>query len=177
MIKKILFVSALSLVFIGAGCFGGQRDERWALSFDLPEGWAQYAEGEQDFAGSPEGEISPQDPEITLQSTADAINLEGESDRASFEGQSVRTEDFAVIRATRLDERRKISDDAEDLGKGLFRESRCKEDDPCRAEGVHEYRYYFVNGESKYQFVIITNGRTADEAVKVIESVKPVRIR
>lgn len=177
MMKKFIFGAALSLILIGAGCFGEPRDERWALSFNLPEGWVQYAPGEQEFAGNPEDEITPQDPEIILQSTPEAIDLSGDSQRQEYNGQPVRSEDYAVIRATRLDERRIISDEAEDLGDGLLRQSRCKEDQPCRAAGVHEFTYYYVRGDSKYQFIITINGQSPDRAIEVIESVKPVRIR
>lgn len=176
--KKYFFAIAAAVVLLGAGCFGGARDERWVLSFDLPSEWVMYAAGTRAYASNPETEVAKASAEVVLQSTADAIYIGGtrEEDATEYQGQNIRQEDYALIRVFQLDERRKISSDAEDLGKGFFREKKCESGESCEANGGHNYAYYYVKGDAKYQFNIVTNGQSVDEAVKIILSAKPVRI-
>jgi hypothetical protein len=175
--KKSIFAFALALVLVGAGCFGAPRDERWTLSFALPEGWVMYGAGQGGYAGNPNAEINKQSGEIVLQSTADALVIGApKENQVEYEGKVVKKEDFAYVRVFRLDERRLISDEAEDLGKGFFREKKCDDGGDCQENGAHNYAYFYVKGDAKYQFNIVTNGRTPDEAIEVIRSAKALPI-
>lgn len=175
--KKSFFAFVVALVLVGAGCFEAARDERWTLSFALPEGWVMYGAGQGGFAGNPNAEITKQSGEVVLQSTADALVIgTPKEDEVEYEGKLVKKEDFAYIRVFRLDERRLISDEAEDLGKGFFREKKCEEGEECQDNGAYNYAYFYVKGDAKYQFNIVTNGRTPQEAVDVLMSAKALRI-
>lgn len=175
--KQLFYIMIASFILVGAGCFGGNRDESWSLSFELPEGWVQYAAGDQGFAGNPSAEITPNTPEVAVQSTENSIYISGETERAEYREKPVQSEDYTVIRAFKLDPRRVIDDEAEDLGKGFYRLKKCEEGENCQEGGAHNYIYYFEKGPSKYQFIIITNGQSVEAAEEVILSAKPVRIK
>ena len=173
--KKMLFAICAGIVLLGAGCIGGgARDERWTMSFNLPQEWVMYASGGGGYISSPSEDITKATGEVILQSTTDAIHTGGSvaSNITEYQGQPIRLEDFVAIRAFQLDERRSISKDAEDLGKGFFREKKCEDGGNCQANGAYNYVYYYVKGDTKYQFNIITNGNSPEEAIDIILSAK-----
>lgn len=179
--KKFLMLGLMALVLVGFGCTGSARDERWVLSFDLPEGWVMYAGGNSRFAADPSDEVNPQLADITLQSTTEAIRI---SDRApkpedptTYGGQPIRSADYAYIVVQRLDERRRIDESAEDLGKGFWRVKECEEGEDCQLNGAYNYTYYLVQENAKYKFSIVTNGQSPDRAIEIIQSAKPVKIK
>lgn len=178
--KKLMFMGAflLALTLTGAGCLGGNSGD-WFLTFKLPAGWTMAAPAtESSLAGVPGGEITRDLPEVVLQSTSDAIYTSAKepSDKLKELFDTFVTEDYTYIRVLRLDESRLIDSDAEDLGGGFYRFMRC--DGECVDRARHAYDYYFEDSaENKYQFIIFSDSADVDDAIDIIRSAKPVRVR
>ena len=161
---KRIFLGALTLLLIGAGCFAGEVPEEpgvqsdWWLAFDLPEGWAELPDYSLNF---PEQRLLPIDRDMTdiiLQSTNLPIVLEDDEPTDALE-EYVDT-DYTFMRIYRYDPRNSIPDDAEDLGNGFFKH--------VRDDGV--IRYYLVGEHGKYRFYPEQNGHSLEQAEEVILS-------
>ncbi len=153
--KNIIF-SVLGLLLIGAGCLGGKSVEGdWWLAFDLPTDWAM-ASAYDLTSESPDSfslDVNREMDDIVLQSTVNAIQkVDGE----------YTPNDFAHIRVLRLDDRRIIPSEAEDLGNGFFKES--------------DENYYLETETGKYQFKIIMQGSAGQSVEEVILSAQAVTI-
>jgi hypothetical protein len=159
------------MIFAGAGCVGSkltspfsQNEEVegvWRLAFDLPSGWVMVKEYDapRKEAVMPSQNVTRDLPTVIVQSTAKAIVKSGMPD-AAVSNETYVTSSFAQIRVDKLDARRVIPSDAEDLGNGF-----------SFADG----KYYFLTASGeKYQFVITTNGEDDAAARSVILSAQPV---
>ena len=176
--KKFFLFFALFLL-VGAGCSGGGQTvvdtntSAWSLGFDLPRNWVMvkpYDETSQSV--NTDLLITVEDSEVILQSTANHI-LAGdqplEGDDLSIYGEVV-TENFARVSVTRLDTRRLIPSEAEDLGDGWFVLQNCVPGESCQNGGLHYADYYLETSDAKYKFVITMNGMDVDDVVKVLMS-------
>lgn len=164
---KKVFLFALSLVLVGAGCtsLGGNKvvEGDWSIAFDLPNDWVMVQPYQpSDTPINLDGEITPTDAEVYLQSTDLHILPEGsgqiEEDRVELFGEIVES-DFTRISVLKLDPRRVIPSESEDLGDGFFKDGEI---------------YYFETEDAKYKFTILSEGQSTDEAVEVIVSAQVV---
>jgi hypothetical protein len=164
---KKVFSIALALVLVGAGCtsLGGNKvvTGDWTLAFDLPNDWVMVQPYQpSDTPINLEGDINPRDSEVILQSTANHILPAGsgeiEEDRLGLFGEVV-TSDYLQISVLKLDPRRIIPSESEDLGDGFFKDGEV---------------YYFDTGEEKYKFTIKADGLDESAAVDVIMTAQVV---
>lgn len=166
--KKLLpFLGCL--VILGFGCIGGGKVTtagNWWLDFSLPKGWVMYGPAQKNYLASAKTAITRDLNEIVLQSTDNVINVHGSGveDPATYEDKTIVNDNYVAIRVLRLDDRRIIPKEAEDLKGGLFLDKVSN-------------TYYYVAGESKYQFFVISKGADAAIADKIIRSVTKVQIK
>jgi hypothetical protein len=160
--KKLLLSLGL-LLAVGGGCvnvgdltgnLGGDKtvEGDWHLAFDLPSGWVMVEpyENPDVEAVVPNQEVDRDMTEVYLQSTDKAI-VEGETpDGEVVPADTYVQEDFTQIRVTRLDTRRVIPSEAEDLGDGFFK----LEDD-----------FYLKTDDANYKFEIRGDDRNRAEDV------------
>lgn len=160
-------------VLAGAGCAASgvlsslsgdsNVEGKWKLAFDLPEGWVMVKEYDEPrtSAVTPSQEVTNDISTIILQNTSKAI-VEGGLPQDSVSPDTYVTSAYTMIRADRLDPRRIIPKDAENLGNGFF-----------LAEG----KYYFQSSTGeKYQFVVTNNGGSEEMAKAIILSAKVVTV-
>jgi hypothetical protein len=173
--KNLFSALAISVfVLAGAGCAasnfvssivgGGNVEGPWRLAFDLPEGWVMVKEYDEprENVVTPDQNVTHDLPTVLLQSTSKAIVQGGTPDVATVPAETYVTKEYAVIRVDRLDERRIIPKDAEDLGNGF-----------SYAEG----KYYFVSSSGeKYQFVITSDDNDLTDEKAVILSAQTVTV-
>lgn len=179
--KRILLASLFALVLVGFGCAGGgARDDRWRISFQLPENWVMYGSGDRGYVSQPGAEITKETSEIVLQNTKDALYpiyggpvKEGVTE---FGGMPIRTTGYTAIRVLRLDSRRVISKDAEEVAKNLYRVKECEEGEPCTERDAYQYVYFYEKGDEKYKFIIYSDEGKEQDAIDVILSAKAVSI-
>jgi len=172
---KNIFISLVLgvLVLAGAGCAASGMisslsgdanvEGKWKLAFDLPEGWAMVKEYDEPRidAVTPSQEITHDLSTVILQNTSKAI-VEGGLPKDTVSSDTYVTSAYTMIRADRLDPRRIIPKDAENLGNGFF-----------LAEG----KYYFQSSTGeKYQFVVTNNGGSEETARAIILSAKVVTV-
>lgn len=164
--KKYLF-SLFAFAFIGAGCAAGGGANsvvqgEWTLTFDLPNGWVMVQPYQpEDTPINLEGDIQPTDSEVILQSTDKHILPEGgeiDEDRLPLFGD-ITQNDYIQISVLKLDPRRIIPSEAEDLGDGFFKDGDV---------------YYYKTPDANYKFTITAVGRDVQEAVDVIMTAQVV---
>lgn len=177
--NKILIAASVFLL-IGAGCLGigeklskkNQVSGDWMLAFDLPKNWVMvspYAEGGK---VNLENKIEKNQNEIYLQNTSDSVWFgEGSSEDVSIKTVS---EDVVQISVSKIDARRIVPSEAEDLGDGFSVVKLCEDDGTCRAGGKLNYEYYFVDGDDKFRFTVLEKGIDRVDIEKVIRSAKMV---
>ena len=183
--RLLLFLVSFSL--IGAGCIAQEPKLQeaqagdWYLAFDLPDGWVmspQYKLGEEDPSPS---DVNRDLKDIVLQSTVKSVftssGMISEQASARVEAGEVITEDFVSIRVLKLDSRRVVPSEAEDLGDGFYKLQICEDGGECQLGGQFNYQYYYVNGEDKYQFLIAYQGEAITQAEEVILSAVPVVVK
>lgn len=171
--NKLFSAVALSVIVLaGGGCAAsnivtsiiGEETVQgpWRLAFDLPEGWAMVKEYDEPTTSA----IAP-DPNVTrdlqtviVQSTNKVILQGARPDVSLVSEDTYVIADYSLIRIDRLDERRVIPRDAEDLGDGF---------------AVSEGKYYFTaeSGE-KFQFTITSDDNDLTDEIAVIRSAKLV---
>jgi len=149
--KKLLGLT-LGIVLLGAGCMGGGStvaEGPWTLAFDMPDNWGMYAPyTDVTFPGA---DIEKMDSEVWLQNSTETMS-----------------NDTLLIKVIKLDKRRIIPSEAEDLGDGFFKDSTCPSEDVCAPT------YYMQTEELKYKFKIELNGHNESEASSVILSAEEV---
>lgn len=168
-----LAFTAIVLVLTGAGCAasnlwssmsGSENVEGpWRLAFDLPEGWVMVKEYDEprNEAITPSQTVSHDLETIILQSTEKAI-VESGTPKDSVSAETYVTSEYTMIRVDRLDARRVIPSNAEDLGNGF---------------SVAEGKYYFqTSSGEKYQCVVTNNGGDENLAKTIILSAKLVTV-
>jgi hypothetical protein len=173
--KKLFSALALSgVVLVGGGCAasnivssivnGDAVEGKWRLAFDLPENWVMVREYDKprEEAVTPRQNVTRDLPTILLQSTDKSIVQGGTPDVEKVPAETYVTADYSIIRVDRLDERRVIPKDAEDLGNGF---------------STSEGKYYFVSSSGeKYQFVITSDDEDLTDEIAVILSATTVTV-
>lgn len=182
--KKVLF-GLFALVLLGAGCMPTAKVQGdWYLAFDLPQDWVMVRQYNPTSELAPVAEGITRDlSDIVLQSTPANVYvspgyLPNEEDLGEgVTRDDLKTDDFTSIRVLKLDARRVVPSEAEDLGGGFYREQLCEDGGECQIGGKSNYQYYFVSeaGE-KYQFIIVQQGQELKVAEEVILSAKPVML-
>lgn len=185
--KNVFLLSLAAVLLLGAGCsnlsLGGTKEVEgdWDLAFDLPSGWVMAAPydsdelEEADFAL--DTEVGESDSEIFLQSSDKPVYLssgEVSDEITELEGQGELVVNKPMIKVTRLDERRLIPDEAEDVGRGYSRIKLCEEGEDCQAGGRLNYDYYLETEEGKYKF--IAYHMSESEAEDLITSAEVVTV-
>ncbi len=180
--KKIaLFL--LAFVFVGAGCASSLGNKtvqgEWTLAFDLPEGWVMVQPYQpSDTPINLGGDIEPTDSEVVLQSTSAHILTGGvgiEEDRVSLFGDYLTVEDaWTQISVTKLDTRRVIPSEAEDLGDGFFKETVCEEGGECTQYAQSRFVYYLKTDAANYKFMVLQSNQDITVAEEVIFSAEVV---
>lgn len=161
-----LFVAALVLVAVGAGCFGGGASEEvtgpWWVSVDLPEGWAMYANYSKNAPDPSTLTIDRTVTDVVVQSTTLPVVLPGKS--AGSEVTNFVDKDFTYIRIFRYDvDLTKVPDDATDLGNGFY-----------STESDKGTTYYLKGQYGIYRFVVTQDGQDPSVAKDVIMTAKEV---
>lgn len=185
--KNFFLLSLASVLVLGAGCsnlpLGGNKDVEgdWDLAFDLPAGWVMatpYDSDELEEASFDlNTEVDQSDSEIFLQGSDKPVYLTANDAPevvTGLEGQGELVINKPVIKVTRLDERRLIPDDAEDVGRGYSRVKLCEEGEDCQDGGRLNYDYYLETADAKYKF--LPYFLNADEAEDIITSAEVVTV-
>lgn len=173
--KKLFSALAIGvMVLAGGGCAASDFvssivgdtnvEGKWRLAFDLPEGWVmakEYDEPRENVV-TPDQNVTHDLATVILQSTEKAIVQGGRPDAAKVSEETYVVANYSSIRVDRLDERRIIPKDAEDLGNGF---------------STSEGKYYFVSSSGeKYQFVITSDDKDLTDEIAVILSAKTVTV-
>ncbi len=176
-----LFLSLGAVMLLGAGCLnlGGDKvvSGDWYLAFDLPEGWimADDYTAPSDERVDLDREISGEDNEIVLQNTDKPIIFGGIQPDEAVPADSYVAGSGTRIDVTRLDARRLIPDEAEDLGDGFFKLKLCEDNEDCTLGGKDNYEYYFDAGTDKYRFEAYSSDNNQfDEVEDIIRSAQVV---
>ncbi|MCG2687536.1 hypothetical protein L6260_01910 [Candidatus Parcubacteria bacterium] len=178
--KKVLF-SLLTLVILGGGCTALPKTVQgdWYLAFDVPNGWVMvepYLVGSQAVPNSEP--ITRDTKDVILQSTSKGVWTsanEPSEETLALIGE-VETEDFAFVRVLKLDDRRVIPSEAEDIGNDFYKLKLCDDGGDCQANGRYNYDYYLATDSGKYQFIVTLKGQSIDEAEDVILSAQEVTL-
>ena len=182
--KKLLFVASLLLV-LGAGCAVGVPkihqptvEGDWYLAFDLPNSWLAakpYQEPDQKLV-TPVTTISRTDNEIVLQNTDKAIVRSDRTPDAAVPADSyVRLgTDYAQIVVTRLDTRRVIPSEAEDLNNGFSKLKSCDPGGECQKNGRYNYEYYLKTEVENYKFTLYGDVGQIEAMERIIKSAQVV---
>jgi hypothetical protein len=178
--KKALF-GLFILVLIGGGCvFNRPVEGDWFLAFDMPEGWVMVKSYMLGSEAIPINDAITRDiSEIVIQSTSKGVYYSTGSMPDELTLQrigEIETENFSYIRVLKLDDRRIIPSDAEDLGDGFSKLKICDDGGECTAGGRYNYDYYLQTENGKFQFLITLKGHDIDEAEDLILSAQEVTI-
>ena len=180
--KKFL-LSFLSLALLGVGCssLGGQQvvQGQWTLAFDLPDGWVMVQPYQPaDTPINVGGDINALDSEVVLQSTQQHIltgNVSIDEDREVLFGDYLTTDDaWTKISVLKLDNRRLIPSESEDLGNGFFKETVCEEGEDCTVYNTSRFVYYYHTDAAKYKFTVQQANADLQDAVDVIMTAQVV---
>lgn len=183
---KILLVGMMAvLVLMGAGCanslplVGGSDtvEGKWRLAFNLPEGWAMLKDYDEPINKEivPSEDVTRDLSDIIVQSTSKAIVGGGIKPDSDIGTDTYVSSGFAKIHVFRLDERRIVPSEANDLGEGWYSVKLCEEGEDCTIYGQYNYDYYLVTESgAKYKFNITTNDFDVQSAIDVIMSAKEV---
>ncbi len=176
--KKALF-SLLALVILGGGCTALPKtvEGDWFLAFDMPSEWVMVRPYMLGGEAIPlEEGITRDTADIVLQSTSKGV-ITGASlpddETLALIGE-VQADDFSYIRVLKLDDRRVIPSEAEDLGNGFYKLKLCDDGGECQAGNKYNYDYYLETEESKYQFITYLKGQDIEKAQDVILSAEEV---
>lgn len=186
--KNILLLGLASVLLLGAGCasnlsLGGDKEVEgdWDLVFNLPSGWVMAAPYDSDeleednFALNTD--VGQSDSEIFLQASDKPVYLTASDTPeviAGFEAAGEVVVNKPVVKVTRLDERRLIPDEAEDVGRGYSRVKLCEDGESCQTGGRLNYDYYYETEDGKYKFVAYH--MTWQEAEDIITSAEVVTV-
>lgn len=169
--KKLLFAFAL-LLSIGAGCLPVANkpvEGDWYLAFNLPEGWIMVEPYHIGDDTSLETDISRENSELVLQNSDKPLCQT--SGAPCPEGSIPLEGDLMRVRVMKLDSRRVLPENLEDLGKGFYRLKLCEDNEDCRIAGAGNYEYYLKADDANYKFMYAGDTKTAE---KVIKSAKVV---
>jgi hypothetical protein len=140
-----------------------------------------YGAGSHGYVSQPGAEITKDSSEVVLQNTKDAIypvhNGPVKEGVTELAGAPIRATGYTAIRIFRLDSRRVIPKDAEEVEKNIFRVKECEDGESCTERDAHNYVYYYAKGDEKYKFIIYSDEDKEQEAIDVILSTKAVAIK
>ena len=178
--KKLLLAMTM-LLAVGAGCMASQGgknavvDGKWSLAFDLPEGWVMvvpYQAPTSDVV-VPSENVERLDNEVYLQSTAKAILSGGIGAEPEVPTDSYETlVGNSLMRVSRLDPRRLIPSEAEDLGDGFYKLKLCEDGEDCQIYSHYNYEYYLKTDAANYKFILV--GDDVEQMIDVVMSAKVV---
>ncbi|MEK7183029.1 MAG: hypothetical protein AAB776_00155 [Patescibacteria group bacterium] len=179
--KKVILALGL-LLAVGGGCvslgkLGGDKvvEGDWSLAFDLPSGWFMTApyQSPNTEAVVPTQSVEKLDNEIYLQTTDKAILTGGVGAEASVPADSyVTLEGNSQIRVSRLDPRRVVPSEAEDMGNGFSKVKLCDDGGECEIYGHHNYDYYLETEDAIYKFIVY--GQDINQIEDIIKSAEVV---
>lgn len=174
--KKIIFTLALSFILVGAGCSSNRVEGDWYLNFDLPEEWTMSVRSTGDFYNNLHQQITRDLNEILLQDNQDLVYIGTDEEIPTSEDFNVRTENFTFIEVTRLDERRLIPREAEEISLNIFRNQLCGyEGRDCR-DLQYEFEYFFEKEDRKFRFIITGDNIDQSTIENIITSSRLVTI-
>ena len=156
--KKLLLLM-IGLVLVGAGCGQKTVDSEWRLGFiEADENWHLVsAYRDRDNLEELQDELDYDSVDAVIQTTPNFIFTGEVPEDTSGYGDFV-TEDYIKITMERMDPRRNLPRDAEDIGKGFYK--------------VSETEYYLELADEKYRFLVELEGRDASEAEALILSAR-----
>ena len=183
--KMLLAGMTAVLMLMGAGCtdnlplVGGEDtvEGKWRIAFELPEGWAMLKDYDlpRNEAVTPSEEVTRDLTDVYIQNTTKAVVTGGIQPEAEVPADTYVTDGFVQIHAFRLDERRVIPSESEDLGDGWYRLKLCEAGEDCTIYGQYHYDYYLVSSSgAKYKFNIVTRGVDPQQAIDVIMTAQEV---
>jgi len=175
---KKMILGFCALVLLGAGCTtpGSTVEGDWFLAFDMPDEWVMvehYKMGSE--AMSLEEGVNLEIFDVVIQSTDMGVYTSSgymPEDSQLEEIGGVVTENFTYIRVLKIDSRRVVPSEAEDLGNGFYKEQLCEDGGECQIGGQSNYQYYFVTEDAKYQFMITQRDQDLEVAEGVILSAR-----
>lgn len=174
--KKLIAIFGV-LILTGLGCAGSSNGP-WRLTFDLPQNWVMYSEGDKGFLGVPADEITPDMTGIVLQNKLEVTYIHDPEDleSMSYDGQPVIVEGYSAIRARVLDSRRIVPRNAEVVSKYIVKDRVCGGDMSACEEGEFPFEYYFVDGDTKIEFEVFGDQSEITEIENILKSAKRTRI-
>lgn len=176
-----------AVILMGAGCAGAgggsvDVDEQplargaWQVLFDLPENWVMVAPYDVDD-NVPPAMTDWDANEVVIQSTGKLIlrTSGGTEENTEKDPSMVEQGDAVKITVRRIDPRRVVPSEAEDLGNGLRRVVDC---DPAVAESPCtslQSTYYFTVSENRYEAKSMIYGTTwsAADIEQILASAQP----
>lgn len=180
---KKMILGLCALVLLGGGCATTPSvvEGNWYLAFDMPNEWVMvpdYTAGNVAFPS--QEDVDREMSDVVLQSVGKTIWTNSgrvpSEEEIAIMGEYV-TEDYSIIRVLRLDTRRVVPSESEDLGNGFFKLKLCEDGEDCQAGGRYNYDYYLVTeAGNKYQFMITAYGQDVDTAEEIILSAQEVTI-
>jgi len=181
---KKMILGLCALVLLGGGCAMAPSvvEGNWYLAFDLPSGWVMVPDYTVGNVALPSQEdVNREVSDVILQSVDKTIwtslGRAPSEEETAIMGEYV-MEDYSIIRVLRIDTRRVVPSEAEDLGNGFYKLKLCEDGEDCQIGGRYNYDYYFISDAgNKYQFMITTNGQSYDSAEEIILSAQEVTIQ
>jgi hypothetical protein len=181
--KKVLFSLSL-LLLLGAGCWNKVQPTaietvtgNWDLAFELPAGWVMVADYDEpiDQQVDLNYEVTGR-ADVVLQSIDKPIVMtEDRTPADDIPEDSYVLNEGARIRVIKLDPRRLIPSEAEDIGNGFYKNMLCEAGGSCTSNNRHNYDFYYQSGDLKYQFKLqATSPELVNQAIDTIMSAKVV---
>ncbi len=176
---KKLFTTIGLVLLMGAGCMGSfgsdaqsePERETWWLTFDLSSEWVIAPAYDDEQLIDVQDAIRKEVNEIYIQNTSKNIWLtEGQSpteeEIQKLGGdEAIVYEDFTLIHIMRLDKRRVLPEEREQLQANFSRIQVC--DTECTS-GQGEFRYYFEGEKENYQIDVYQKGQELAVAEDII---------
>ncbi len=170
--KKFFLAFAL-LLSIGAGCLPVANrvvEGKWQLAFNLPNGYVMVKVYNSDSKQPLDYDIKRDDSSVMIQSTDKKLCYS--SGRACEDVTAVTPDgDDMQITVTKLDARRILPEEREDMGNGFSKVKFCEDNEDCRLGGAGNYEYFLETEGGNYKFEYRGDTSTAE---KIIKSAKPV---
>ncbi len=160
---KQLFIALIAIMLVGAGCLGsGSVESDWVLGFTKMDGWHLVnAYTDRDERADMERDLKFDSVDAVIQTTSDFI-VTGDVPETTERYGAFVSENYIKITMERMDARRRVPSDAEELGKGFLK--------------VSETEYYLQLPDETYRFLIEAEGRSLEEAEALILSAKRAKV-
>jgi hypothetical protein len=160
---KKLFLGAFAMLLLGAGCLGGSRVESdWVLGFKSMDGWHMVnAYDDRDNLEDMQREFAFDAVDVVVQSTDKFVFTGDVPTNTEGYGEFV-ADKYIKITIERMDLRRRIPGEAEDIGNGFFKAS--------------DTEYYLELPDEKYQFLVEAEGEDLSKAETLILSAQRAEV-